>query len=145
MTQKGSQVKLTDNFLKDVERREKIYKVYDGLGLWLEVPPRGNLRWRYKFKFQGKEKRLSVGLYPDVTIEVARNLRDELKGLLEQGVDPSLKRKQTKAATSAEITELTREQLVQRILDLESTISYIRRVLIKSRDYICNKMDDKNG
>lgn len=129
-------MKLTDEILLNAEKREKVYKLYDGNGLSAEVPPRGNIRWRYKYRFEGKEKRLSVGVYPETTIDVARGLRDELRKLLHEGVDPAIRRKQNKFAASTEITELTREQLVQRVLDLESVIQYMRDVLLKSRDYI---------
>lgn len=129
-------MKLTDEILQNIERREKIYKLYDGKGLWAEVPPRGNIRWRYKYRFEGKEKRLSVGVYPETSIEVARGLRDELRKLLDDNVDPAIRRKQNKIAASMSITELTREQLVQRVLDLEGVLQYMRTLLLKSKEYI---------
>ena len=129
-------MKLTDLILQNTERREKVYKLYDGLGLSIEVPPRGNLRWRYKYRFGGKEKKLSVGVYPETAIEVARGVRGELKKILDQGIDPAARRKQGKLISSKEVEELTKEQLVQRVLDLEDSLKYVRAILIKSRDFI---------
>lgn len=133
-------MKLTDLDLQIAERRDKIYKLYDGAGLSVEVPPRGNLRWRFKYTFQGREKRLSVGLYPETPIEVARGLRDELKRLLKEGVDPAARRKQNKKAASTDITELTREQLIQRVLDLEDVLRQTKRILLKAREHM-SKLD----
>lgn len=129
-------MKLTDNILESCERREKIYKLYDGGGLSIEVPPRGNLRWRYKYTFQGKEKRLSVGVYPETSIDVARGLRDELKKLLVEGVDPAVRRKQNKRAVSSTLTELTKEQLIQRVLDLEAVLKDTKQRLLRIRDFM---------
>lgn len=129
-------MKLTDLDLQNAERRNKIYKLYDGGGLSVEVPPAGNLRWRFKYTFQGREKRLSLGLYPEVAIEVARGLRDELKRLLTEGVDPAARRKQNKKAASTDITELTREQLIQRVLDLEEVLRYTKKILLRAKEHM---------
>ena len=129
-------MKLTDLILNSANRREKVYKLYDGGGLSIEVPPRGNLRWRFKYTYLGREKRLSVGVYPETSIEVARGLRDELKKSLAEGIDPGLRRKQNKKAASTDITELSREQLIQRVLDLEEVLRHTRGILLKARDHM---------
>ena len=78
------------------EPRSKPYRLFDGLGLYIEVAPSGTKAWRLKYRFQGKEKRLSLGVYPEVSIETARQNLAKEKQLLEQGYDPSEVRKQEK-------------------------------------------------
>jgi hypothetical protein len=74
------------------------YKLGDAGGLYLEVTPSGGKWWRLKYRFGGKEKRLSLGVYPDVTLAKARERRDEARRLLVDGVDPSENRKAAKLA-----------------------------------------------
>ncbi len=53
--------------------KEKSYKLFDGGGLYLQVEPNGSRYWRMKYRFAGKEKRLSFGVYPTVTLADARH------------------------------------------------------------------------
>ncbi len=76
----------------------KSYKMGDSGGLYLEVAPNGGKWWRWKYRFGGKEKRLSLGVYDDVGLKDARNKRDEARKLLASGIDPGEHRKVTKAA-----------------------------------------------
>ena len=75
-------------------------------GLYLETTPNGAKRWFWKFYFNGKEKRLSLGSYPDVKLKAARIARDDARKLLSQGTDPAQKRQLDKATArvSAAIT-----------------------------------------
>lgn len=77
---------------------EKSYKLTDEKGLYLEVAPSGGKWWRLKYRFGGKEKRLSLGVYPDVSLKEARNSRDEIRKQLASGIDPSAARKSKKIA-----------------------------------------------
>ena len=88
---------LTDTQIRNAKPREKIYKLYDGGGLYLEVSPKGGKWWRIKYRFGGKEKRLSLGVYPDVSLKDARKRRDEARKLLANDVDPGEYRKAAKA------------------------------------------------
>jgi integrase len=72
--------------------------MFDGGGLYLEVSPAGGKWWRLKYRFTGKEKRLSFGVYPEVGLKVARSRRDEARKLLGAGVDPAVNRKAINAA-----------------------------------------------
>ena len=65
----------------------KPYKMGDGGGLYLEVSTTGGKYWRLKYRFSGKEKRLSIGVYPTVTLKDAREKREDAKKLLSKGVD----------------------------------------------------------
>jgi integrase len=80
------------------EKTAKPYKLSDAGGLYVEVTPAGGKWWRLKYRFAGKEKRLSLGVYPEVTLAKARERRDEARRRLADGIDPSEHRKATKAA-----------------------------------------------
>jgi len=79
---------------------DKIYRVFDEKGLYIEVTPKGAKRWRFKYRFQGKEGLLSVGVYPDVSLKQARARRDDLRKQIADGIDPSHVRKVKKQSTS---------------------------------------------
>jgi len=87
---------LTDLKIRSMKPREKAYKLFDGGGLYLEVTPTGGRWWRWKFYVAGKEKRLSFGVYPDVSLKAARTKRDEARVQLANGIDPSELRKAQK-------------------------------------------------
>jgi integrase len=89
---------LKDITVKSAKPREKAYKLFDGLGLYLEVMPNGAKYWRWKYRFRGKESRLAFGVYPDVSLGDARDKCYESRKLLKDGVDPGLNRKMTKGA-----------------------------------------------
>ena len=80
---------LTDTKIKQAKPTEKIYKLYDADGLYIEIPPKGSKRWRWKYRFEKKEKRLSLGLYPAVSLKAAREKRDNNKEILAGGRDPA--------------------------------------------------------
>ena len=84
---------LTSFSIKQARPAEKIRRLYDERGLYLEISPKGGKWWRFKYRFAGKEKRLSLGVYPDVGLKEARTARDEARKLVAQGVDPSVVRK----------------------------------------------------
>ena len=73
-------------------------KLFDGRGLFLEVTPKGGKRWRLKYRFHRKEKLLSLGVYPDISLKEARQRRDAARNLLAHDVDPSAARKAERAA-----------------------------------------------
>src|SRR5258705_3282850 len=87
---------LTDTAIKRTRPDTKTLKLFDGGGLYLEVAPSGGKWWRLKYRFGGKEKRISLGVYPDVSLAKARGRRNESRDLLTDGVDPSAKRKAEK-------------------------------------------------
>jgi integrase len=77
---------------------EKPYKMSDGGGLYLEVDPAGGKYWRFKYRFAGKVKRISLGVYDDVSLAAAREERDACRKQLAKGIDPGVHRKAQKAA-----------------------------------------------
>jgi integrase len=91
---------LTDTRIRNAKPGEKPMRLFDERGLYLEVSPAGGKWWRLKYRFGGKEKRLSLGVYPDVTLKDARERRDAARKLLGDGVDPSENRKAIRSAQS---------------------------------------------
>lgn len=89
---------LSDTAIRNAKPGDKARKLFDGGGLYLEVAPSGGKWWRLKYRFDGKEKRLSLGIYPDVSLKDARDRRDEARKLLANEIDPSENRKAKKAA-----------------------------------------------
>ncbi len=77
----------------------KAYRVTDEKGLYIEVALSGGKWWRFKYRFGGKEKLLSLGIYPDVSLKDARIKRDNLRKLVADGIDPSHTRKAEKQST----------------------------------------------
>ena len=89
---------LTNTAIRNVKPGNKPIRLFDERGLYLEVSPTGGKWWRLKFRFEGKEKRLSLGVYPDVPLKDARDRRDTARKLLADGIDPSENRKAQKLA-----------------------------------------------
>jgi integrase len=89
---------LTNTQIRNTKPADNPTRLFDAGGLYLEVAPSGGKWWRLKYRHAGKEKRLSLGVYPDVSLRDARDKRDEARKLLAAGVDPSQNRKATKAA-----------------------------------------------
>ncbi|QXX82814.1 MULTISPECIES: tyrosine-type recombinase/integrase [unclassified Providencia] len=89
---------LTARQIQAAKPKDKEYKLADERGLYLLVKPNGARYWRMKYHFAGKEKKLSIGVYPDVSLADARVKRDEAKNLLTKGSDPSEQKKLEKLA-----------------------------------------------
>lgn len=88
--------KLNNNGVKNAEIKDTIHRMADGGGLYLEVHPNGSKYWRLKYRFMGKEKRLAIGVYPQISLAKARKARESAKDLLAEGIDPSAYKKQEK-------------------------------------------------
>src|SRR5271155_5681439 len=95
---------LTNTSIRNAKPRKKPVKLCDERGLYLEVSPSGGKWWRLKYRFDGKEKRLSLGVYPDVGLKDARDRRDASRKLLADGIDPSENRKATKSAQANRVS-----------------------------------------
>lgn len=88
---------LTDSAVRNAKPGEHARRLFDERGLYLEVAPAGGKWWRLKYRFAGKEKRLSLGVYPEVRLKAAREHRDKARELLRAGIDPSSHRRVMKA------------------------------------------------
>jgi integrase len=91
---------LTDVAAKGAKPQEKAYKLSDEKGMFLLVTPTGSKWWRLKYRFAGKEKLLSLGVYPEIGVRDARDRRDAARKLLLNGIDPSIDRQMQKAAST---------------------------------------------
>jgi integrase len=89
---------LTNTAIRNAKPGDKTIKLYDEHGLYMELSPNGGKWWRLKYRYSGKEKRLSLGVYPDVSLKDARDRRDEARKLLASEIDPSEHRKAQKLA-----------------------------------------------
>lgn len=87
---------LTDTKIRAAKPTDKPYRLSDEKGLYLEVTSAGGRYWRMKYRYQGKEKRLAFGVYPDVSLAQARAKRDEARALLAAGADPGEAKKKAK-------------------------------------------------
>lgn len=76
----------------------KPYKLADERGMYLEVYPNGSKYWRMKYRYAGKEKRLALGVYPEITLKEARKRRDDARTLLAEGTDPGQAKQAQKRA-----------------------------------------------
>ena len=79
---------LTATQVKNLKPKEKLYTISDTAGLSLEITTKGAKRWRFRYRFNNKPMRKSLGLYPDVSLAKAREKRDEARKTLADGVDP---------------------------------------------------------
>ncbi|MBV6753027.1 tyrosine-type recombinase/integrase [Pseudomonas chlororaphis] len=93
---------LTDSAIKTAKPKDKPYKLSDAQGLYLLVNPNGSKLWRLKYRVAGKEKGLSFGSYPTVTLSQARQRRDEARQRLTEGIDPGAEKKASKQAQKVE-------------------------------------------
>ena len=89
---------LSDVQVKTAKPAKKPVRLFDGGGMYLEVSPTGGKLWRMKYRFEGKEKRLSFGTYPAVSLKEARDKREEARKQLARGIDPAAQKKALKAA-----------------------------------------------
>ncbi|WP_421505020.1 tyrosine-type recombinase/integrase [Erwinia rhapontici] len=90
---------LTDTKVKNAKPLDKEYKLTDGFGMFLRITPKGSKYWQMAYRFEGKQKIFSIGVYPAVSLADARQRRDEARRLLAQGIDPNAKKQ-------AEVKEL---------------------------------------
>lgn len=87
---------LTDIKVRTAKPTDKQYKLTDGSGMHLLVHPNGSKYWRLQYRFDGKQKMLALGVYPDVSLADARTRRDDARNLLANNIDPGDKKKSDK-------------------------------------------------
>lgn len=95
---------LTDVAIRNAKPAEKPVKMTDGGGLYLLLNPNGSRWWRLDYRFGGKRKTLSMGVYPEVGLKDARERRDAARKLLANDIDPGENRKAAKAAKVEQVT-----------------------------------------
>lgn len=107
---------LNDIQIRKLRPTEKAYRKADGEGLFIEIKPNGSKLWKMAYRFEGKQKLLSFGNYPTVTLAAARDKRLEAKRLLADGIDPNEKKKAEKAEEVAKI-ENTFGNIARELID----------------------------
>lgn len=85
---------LTERVLRIAKPSDKQQKLFDGGGLYLLITPENGWLWRLKYRYEGKEKLLALGRFPEISLKRARELRDEAKRQLARGIDPNVKRRE---------------------------------------------------
>jgi hypothetical protein len=108
----------------------KPFKMADGAGLYLEIDPSGGKYWRFKYRRTGKEKRISLGVYPEVSLANARKARDGCREQLAQGIDPGVARKaqmEARACGDANSFEVVAREWLKEHIDPKSE-SHSKRV-----------------
>jgi Arm DNA-binding domain len=93
--------RLTDKEIRSAKAQTKAYSKPDGGGLYLWITPAGGKLWRWSYRFDGKEKLMSLGQYPYTTLSEARDLYSAARKLLGKGTDPMAQRRAEKTATRA--------------------------------------------
>ena len=79
---------LSDTSIQNSKSSQKQYKIFDGQGLFVLIHPNGSKYFRYRYKFEGKEKVMALGVYPETTLKEAREKRLEAQRLVKDGLDP---------------------------------------------------------
>jgi integrase len=103
---------LSDAQVSKSKPADKEYKLFDGAGLFLQVTPSGGKLWRFKYRFDGKQKLLALGQYPEIPLAQARKRREDARTLLANGKDPGEEKKAAKKA--AALKEASAFELVAR-------------------------------
>jgi len=91
-------IPLSDMKVQKAKSKDKPVTLFDGGGLFLMVTPTGGKLWRFKYRFDGKEKKLAFGSYPEISLLDARKRRDEARSQIAHGIDPGAVRKAQKQA-----------------------------------------------
>lgn len=116
---------LSDTAIRTAKPGEKPQKLYDANGLFLLLTPSGGKWWRFKYRIGGKEKLLSLGTYPEISLKEARERRDDARKAVKKGIDPSEQRQDEKAAAklaaATSFEAIAREWMARQTDKSEST------------------------
>ena len=103
-------MKLTDTCIRHVTANGKVQKHSDGGGLFLYVTPTGKKSWRLAYRFAGRQKLISLGPYPSVSLREAREKREDAKKLPREHIDPSEARRKAREAARNSFEDVARER-----------------------------------
>ena len=111
---------LNDMQIRRAKPETKAYTLGDGQGLSLLIEPNGSKSWRFRYRFAGKPKMISLGVYPTISLSDARSRRDDARKLIAEGKNPSEVRKELKIALQTE-SESAFEKIAREWHRLKST------------------------
>ena len=100
---------LTDTAIRGVKPTDKPQKLFDGNGLFLFVAPSGTKSWRVKYRVQGREKLLTLGTYPQLSLKEAREACVDARKQLSGGIDPSIEKKVKAKSGQTSLEAVARE------------------------------------
>ena len=125
---------LTDTSLKALKPRAKTYTVTDERGLYVEVFPTGGVIWRFRYRLNGKQEKLTLGKYPALTLKNARLKRDEAAQLVAMGQSPASEKQlaKTQAATSATVADFGERYVREIVAKDRKDVTLPRRYFDKS-------------
>ena len=123
-------MKLTDEVIGTAPVGNKPIKLFDGHGLFILLTPAGHKWWRFKYRFAGKEKKVSLGVYPKVSIAEARTKHAALRTMLDEGTDPSTFVQAERAEQNVEAARLLAPTRL--MLDSDGALSFRMRTRVVS-------------
>jgi len=124
-------MKLKDATIKALEPSENVVKLSDGASLFLLVHPSGTKTWVYAYRFDGKQKKLTLGQYPQLSLKDARRARQDARTLIDQGIDPGAQKQANKHKDKSNTFSAIAEDWfsVYKVNRAAKTIAIYRRVL----------------
>ncbi len=137
---------LTDSKIKKAKPKEKLYKLFDGDGLYLEIKPNGTKTFRIKYRFGGKEKIYTIGKYPDVTLAEAREELKKIKTLIRKNIDPVME-KRGKSKKSQQDDKYLLKNIADEFFALKShelSSTHLERQKVRVRNYVLPKLGEKD-
>ncbi|MDA9060679.1 tyrosine-type recombinase/integrase [Candidatus Thioglobus sp.] len=131
---------LTDTKIRNLKRKDKLYRIADSQGLTLEINPNGSKLWRHRYRFNNKATMMSLGPYPIVTLLSARQARDKNKQLLFQGINPKQIKEEAKAKVS---DKKTFEQMFLKWINKNKdqwSLGYVEDTIQRANNYLIPKL-----
>jgi integrase len=110
-TSRGSIMPLSETAIRQSKAAPRPIKMFDGRDLFLLLKSSGSRYWRFKYRINGKEMLLALGVYPDVSLKLARDRREEARRLVANGIDPGAKRQAEKLSKTDTFEAIAREWL----------------------------------
>jgi integrase len=129
---------LTDVSIRNAKPTDRLQKLADGGGLYLAIFPTGGKSWRFKYRYGGKEKLLTFGQWPAMSLAAARKKRDEARRLLAEGIDPGAERQAERArreALASNTFEAVAREWIERHLSKKSQ-AYRERVVSQLERFV---------
>jgi len=129
---------LTDTKIRNLKRKDKLYRIADSEGLTLEINPNGSKLWRHRYRFNNKATMMSLGPYPLVTLLSARQARNKNKQLLLQGINP----KQIKEAAKISNKKTFEEMFLKWINKNKDqwSLGYVEDTIQRANNYLMPKL-----
>jgi len=131
---------LTDTKIRNLTRKDKLYRIADSGGLTLEINPNGSKLWRHRYRFNNRATMMSLGPYPIVTLLSARQARDKNKQLLFQGINPKQIKEEAKAKAS---NKKTFEQMFLKWINKNKdqwSLGYVEDTIQRANNYLIPKL-----